>query len=137
MHTHTYTYTHTNTDTHTHTHMHYCKYVEVTITFSSWFYVFHHISSWHWTQVTGFGKKHLLPTAVIFFSIIKHHDQKQPKKKRGLLSLHGQVMVHHCGMPREEHKQGRNLKVKTKAKTLKNIWLIVLLICLSLLSHTT
>lgn len=38
-------------------------------------------------------------------------------KERGLFSSHGQVMVHHCGMPREELKQGRNLKVKTEAET--------------------
>lgn len=37
--------------------------------------------------------------------------------ERGLYSSHGQVMVHHCGMPREELKQGRNLKVKTEAET--------------------
>ena len=74
--------------------------------------------------------------AVLFlFPVIKHIDPKQFREEMVLFSL--QVIGCHWGKPRQELKQGRNLKAGTEAGAMEECCLLACSSYLAQLAYTT
>jgi hypothetical protein len=66
----------------------------------------------------------VLVDLLVYFAVIKHHDQKQPGNERIYFNLESYITVQHCGKPRQALKKERNLKVGTDVEAMKDLCLL-------------